>query len=413
MTTMKDADFERLDRHAEEIARTTAYSLEGARALIGKALKDGVWSEWQDWRRNRVPCPACDHTLADHPGGTITRRLNEADICTGCKICKATVTNAPIILRHGETLSGPGAWSTIIGKRTQPRPLTDWSAAPKLMMDRVREADEIRKRVENPLIDWANRIAEELTDVASRVAKVKPGKAFLDGVEIPHVEMPSFTLPEGSIMAFDFSKVGPIYAGTDDGWRPPECEWFPKTVSAEFSTAKVSPQAIAHLMGVDPCTISPIVRDRYKPQGKVDPLIASVMSLHDLTHNNKTNERKSAMATRKQLEAVISNAAERLERLARFPEKENYPVGTIIGFDVRFDGEGSKVYHYAGVKTPKGWFITGRDAHRAFTWDELVQHWAEVLGGEVTALVVCSEVEELIDPVDLGEAYEDQDGESE
>ncbi len=128
-----------------------------------------------------------------------------------------------------------------------------------------------------------------------------------------------------------------------------------------------------------------------------------------------TRKKEIPMASIKaQLQAQIDRASARLAELDRFPATEDYPIGTLIGFDrksPRSNGE-EQTYHYAGVKTDKGWFITGRE-YRPWAWDELMQ-WLAEDGGTCTALVVCSEVEELIEPTDDGEAYEDvntQDGE--
>jgi hypothetical protein len=108
------------------------------------------------------------------------------------------------------------------------------------------------------------------------------------------------------------------------------------------------------------------------------------------------NEEGKPMNLKQQLQAQIDRASERLTRLERFPTDDTFADGTIIGFDRQFTPDG-KIYHYAGVKTPKGWFITGGQHNEAFRWDQLVQMLAEE--GECLNLVVCAEVEELIEPI--------------
>lgn len=187
-----------------------------------------------------------------------------------------------------------------------------------------------------------------------------------------------------------------LYAGTDDGFRLPALPALPKTLP--------NVGALGIPIIADPA-VPPgqawIVQPR--PTPRIDTLVDAVMSIFSNTNKQKG---KPNMNTKSNIQAQIDRLQDRLARYARFPETEEFPVGTIIGFDVRFS-TGPKVYHYAAVKSDKGWSLTGRNTG-FWQWSELVAWLAEKV--ECLALVVCAEVEELIEPVEVDEsAYAEGD----
>lgn len=365
-------------------------------------------------------CPACNHDTDDHPGGTITRRLGEADLCTGCRICGPKVINlrGTIHLRHGEKLEGPGVWSTIIRKPAERSPLD----AVRTMKDIVAEmlspfekladaltppapAGERLRGILNtgpadiplfpkissmippdrPLLNWADSI------VSTAASAAVAGSAFRSAIDGAR------KAEEDSVIAAQMA----LYAGVDDGWRPAQSRPEPKTTLWGLPVTVVPDGAGLIVQGTLPPALARRL-DRYGPPQvsvgfDLKPGEAMVTGNgRDFVRITNTNQkRKTNMATRKALESAIGSLAERLEKLKRFPESDNeFPMATIIGFDVRYPGN-PKAYNFAAIKTPKGWALTGRES-RFFTWDELTAWLAEEV--ECLALVVVSEVEELIEP---------------
>lgn len=145
------------------------------------------------------------------------------------------------------------------------------------------------------------------------------------------------------------------------------------------------------------------------PAPRRDTFIDAVMSMFSPTNNKPKGNDK--MNTKSNIQAQIDRLQDRLAKFARFPESEDFPTGTIIGFDVRFE-TGPKVYHYAAVKSEKGWHLTGRNTG-FWQWSELVSWLAEEV--ECLALVVVADVEELIEPLEVEDsAYGDtENGEAE
>jgi len=72
----------------------------------------------------------------------------------------------------------------------------------------------------------------------------------------------------------------------------------------------------------------------------------------------------------------IANLRRRIEaleaRVAQYGVDE-YEVGNVLVYDKQFNG-GDKTYTYAVLKTPTGWYLTGRSGHVSMGWDELIDY---------------------------------------
>jgi len=72
----------------------------------------------------------------------------------------------------------------------------------------------------------------------------------------------------------------------------------------------------------------------------------------------------------------IANLQRRIDaleaRVAQYGVDE-FEVGNVLVFDKQFNG-GDKTYTYAVLKTPTGWYLTGRAGHVSMSWDELIDY---------------------------------------
>lgn len=98
-----------------------------------------------------------------------------------------------------------------------------------------------------------------------------------------------------------------------------------------------------------------------------------------------------ARPTTASLDRRIAQLAVELARLELQPP-DDFAVGDVVTFLKAFDGR-SKQYHYAAIKSPKGWHLTGR--LDPVTWNEL---WDFIHTQESTPPPVyyVSEVTELL-----------------
>lgn len=74
------------------------------------------------------------------------------------------------------------------------------------------------------------------------------------------------------------------------------------------------------------------------------------------------------------LRAQLTAIAEELARLEALPEEP--PEGSVIRFNMQFDGHGT-VYDYAAIHCGDGkWYTTGPRSPKGYTWDQLLD-WME------------------------------------
>lgn len=74
------------------------------------------------------------------------------------------------------------------------------------------------------------------------------------------------------------------------------------------------------------------------------------------------------------IERRITDLHRELERIEQYGE-DTHAVGTVLRFRLQFDPDGP-TYHYAAVKTPVDWFVTGRNTV-GMEWSDLVTLWRE------------------------------------
>ena len=72
-------------------------------------------------------------------------------------------------------------------------------------------------------------------------------------------------------------------------------------------------------------------------------------------------------ARRARLEAELARIDTRLDAYG----EDTYDVGSILIWDKVFAGDTGRSYSYAALRTPVGWYVTGRNATTALSWDQL------------------------------------------
>jgi hypothetical protein len=83
--------------------------------------------------------------------------------------------------------------------------------------------------------------------------------------------------------------------------------------------------------------------------------------------------------TRDYLESRRAALLDQLRQVERDIEglKPDEPASGLIQFVKRYNGSGgSKLYHFAAIRTPEGrWYVTGSTTHstRPMSWDELLE----------------------------------------
>jgi len=84
---------------------------------------------------------------------------------------------------------------------------------------------------------------------------------------------------------------------------------------------------------------------------------------------------RAPSATKAYWERAIERAMSKLEVLEQFGDDE-YEEGAVIRFDYQF-AEGGKMYAYAAIKCAGLWYSTGPKAPKAYTWEQLIDFWAQ------------------------------------
>lgn len=92
------------------------------------------------------------------------------------------------------------------------------------------------------------------------------------------------------------------------------------------------------------------------PEGVITPMT----TVHSSTAN--------LHARRARLEAELARIDTRLGAYG----EDIYEVGSILAWDKTFAGPIERSYSYAALLTPIGWFVTGRNASTALSWDQLI-----------------------------------------
>lgn len=87
------------------------------------------------------------------------------------------------------------------------------------------------------------------------------------------------------------------------------------------------------------------------------------------------------------LEKKAMQAIEELARIAELEEKfgsnEDFPDGTVIRWDQRYQN-GNQKYSFAAIKAVGHWYTTGIFQHHRITFEELVEkHLQHAVDGEV------------------------------
>lgn len=112
----------------------------------------------------------------------------------------------------------------------------------------------------------------------------------------------------------------------------------------------------------------------YLPDAQLRSLYRSVVNGNTSTFLNTMGKET---AVRDNIRTQILDAEDNLKTLYRklklmekLGKESDYPVDSVIFFKRRF--ENGKLYTYCAVKTPVGWYITGRGTS-SYTFEELVE----------------------------------------
>lgn len=100
--------------------------------------------------------------------------------------------------------------------------------------------------------------------------------------------------------------------------------------------------------------------------------------------------------------AEILRIQERLERQMAQLELElykveslpadDYIVGDVLMFERRFPGNPGKPYTYIAIKTPNGWYFSGKGAARSYPWEAVLD---VITSEQVDKVYVCTEWTEV------------------
>lgn len=103
-----------------------------------------------------------------------------------------------------------------------------------------------------------------------------------------------------------------------------------------------------------------------------------------------TTLRENAIVTRiEDYQRRIAQLEVQLDAVERFGDDDDYEVGCVLTFGKQFR-PGGLVYSYAALKTPVGWYVTGKNT-TGWGWATLVEFMTE----GVDEVLMVTEVEAL------------------
>lgn len=105
--------------------------------------------------------------------------------------------------------------------------------------------------------------------------------------------------------------------------------------------------------------------DRVMRAADIHPVTKETPTMHTGTTRQLTN----LLDQQRRLEERIAKLT---EQIATYGTEDPYDVGSIVVWDKTFNGASRRVYSYAALKTPVGWYVTGRTQTDGMTWFSLV-----------------------------------------
>ena len=91
-------------------------------------------------------------------------------------------------------------------------------------------------------------------------------------------------------------------------------------------------------------------------------------------HTGTTRQLTNLLDQQRRLEERI---AQLTEQVATYGTEDPYEVGSILVWDKTFRPGNRRTYSYAALKTPVGWYVTGRQATVGMGWFELIDFIVE------------------------------------